>query len=146
MHKMYVRSIIEKSSKEDMEKLEEMFDKAVDHLKECDHELYKDMEMELYEIVNGKKISLEMAEKWVQNMIPAHQHFTIEETTNAMRQYGYNCDQVDFYVVANMIFNDFYDVVKDNDELTYRLAYDWLNDKDAVDDKLYCYWKYIVSK
>ena len=53
MHKMYVEKIIAKANKEDMIKLEEVFDKAVEHIKECDPDLYDCLELELYEILKN---------------------------------------------------------------------------------------------
>ena len=43
---MYVEKIIAKANKEDMIKLEEVFDKAVEHIKECDHDLYDCLELD----------------------------------------------------------------------------------------------------
>ena len=87
-----------------------------------------------------------MAEEWVSNMKPKHEHWTIEETTNAMQKMGYSCDKIEFYVVANMTYNDYYNIVKDDEELALRLAYDWIKDEDAKDNKLYEYWKHIIKK
>ena len=94
----------------------------------------------------GKKISEEMADKWVKEMQPVGLHWTMEETTNAMSSLGYNFDKVDYFVVANMMYNDYYDLVKDDETLALKLAKDWLDDVDAKKDKLYCYWKHIVKK
>ena len=87
-----------------------------------------------------------MAKKWVKDMQPAGQHWTMEETTGAMQSLNYNVNPIDFYVVANMMYNDYYNLVKEDEELALKLAYDWLNDEDAIEDKLYCYWKNIVKK
>lgn len=78
-------------------------------------------------------------------MQPIGIHWTIEETTNAMQSLGYNFDSVDFFVVANMMYNDYYDLVKDDETLALKLVKDWLDDKDAKEDKLYCYWKHIIK-
>ena len=63
-----------------------------------------------------------------------------------MQTLGYNIDMVDFYVVANMMMNDYNDLLEEDEELALRMAYDWLNDEDAKDNKLYCYWKHIIKK
>ena len=33
-----------------------------------------------------------------------------------------------------------------NEELALKLAFDWLHDEDAKENKLYCYWKHIINK
>lgn len=91
-------------------------------------------------------ISDQMAYDWVHNMKPEHEHWTLDDTTSAMRKMGYNCDRLEFYVVANMMYNDFYDVVKDNQELALSMAYLWLNDEDAKEGKLYNYYKNIPKR
>ena len=57
-----------------------------------------------------------------------------------------NFNDIDFYVVANMMYNDYYDLVKDNEELALKMAYMWLNDEDSVKDKLYEYYKHIPKE
>ena len=87
-----------------------------------------------------------MAEEWVRNMKPKGQHWTMEETTNAMHELGYSLNPIEFYVVANMMYNDYYNLVDTNEELALQLAEDWLDDKDSIEEKLYDYWKYIAKK
>ena len=145
MIRKYIEKIGENRNIEDMEKLGDMLSEIIHETKESHPEIYEKYKIELYEMAYGKKISEEMADKWVKDMKPIGIHWTMEETTNAMQNLGYNCNATDFYVVANMMYNDYYDLVKDDEELALKLAYDWLNDKDAKKDKLYCYWKYIIE-
>lgn len=144
--KEMIHKIIDSGNTEKMYKLNEMLDDLICDLKETDPEKYKEYKMCLYEMAYGKVLNEEMAEKWVKDMKPVGLHFTMEETTNAMRQMGYNCDQLDYFVACNMMYNDYFKTVKDDNELTFKLAYEWLDDEDAVKDKLYDYWKYIVKK
>lgn len=72
-----------------------------------------------------------MAKEWVSNMQPKHEHWTYDETTGAMQSMGYNCDKIDYYIVSNMMYNDHYDIVKDDEELALKMAYHWLKDEDA---------------
>lgn len=145
MIKTYINKIVQNGKQEDMEELGDIFSDVMYELKEYDEEDYKEYKSELYEMAFGKKISQEMADKWVKEMQPIGIHWTIEETTNAMQSLGYNFDSVDFFVVANMMYNDYYDLVKDDETLALKLAKDWLDDKDAKEDKLYCYWKHIIK-
>ena len=100
----------------------------------------------LYELAFGKTVNEEMTEEWVKGMKPIGKHWTKEQTTEAMNSIGYSLDPVQFYIVANMMYNDHYDNVKENEELSLKLAKDWLADEDAKQDKLYCYWKHIIKR
>lgn len=142
----YINKIGETNDREKMEELGDMLEELVLELKESHHEVYDKYKNELYELAYGKTISKEMATEWVKSMKPVGEHWNIEATTSAKESLGYVVDSIDFYVVANMIYNDYYDIVKDNETLALELAKDWLNDEDAIEDKLYCYWKHIVKK
>ena len=145
MIRKYIEKIGENKKTEDMEKLGDMLSEIIYTMKEPHHELYEKYKIELYEMAYGKKINEEMADKWVKEMKPAGLHWTIEETTNVMQSLGYKFDKIDFYVVANMMYNDYFDLVKDNEELALKMAKDWLDDEDAKENKLYCYWKHIAK-
>jgi hypothetical protein len=145
---MKIKELIEKigSNKniEDMYKLGVLLEESIYKIKDYDENAYCELKMKLYEMAYGKKLNQETAEEWVKSMQPVGQHWTINETTDAMRQMGYNLDIIDFYVVANMMYNDHYDSVRENEPLALKLAYEWLNDTDAKECKLYNYWKYIT--
>ena len=145
MIRKYIEKIGEKRNVEDMEKLGDILSDIIYETKEAHPELYEKYKLELYEMAYGKKISEEMGEKWVKEMQPVGLHWTMEETTNAMQSLGYSFNTVDFFIVANMMYNDYFDLVKDDETLALKLAKDWLDDKDAKEDKLYCYWKYIIK-
>ena len=142
----YINKIVINGKQEDMEELSNMLDDLICELKEERPKLYKKYKDELYEMANGKILNEEIAYKWVNNMKPEGEHWTIEETTNAMKQMGYNLNNIDFYVVANMMYNDYYGLVKEDEELALKLSYMWLNDEDSVKDKLYEYYKYIPKE
>jgi hypothetical protein len=63
-----------------------------------------------------------------------------------MQGLGYACDKLEYWVVSNMMYNDYYNLVKDDEKLALQLAKDWLDDEDSVKCKLYEYWKHIVQK
>ena len=145
MIRKYIEKIGENRNVDDMQKLGDMLSEIIYETKEIHPEIYHKYKTELYEMAYGKKISEDMADKWVKDMKPVGIHWTIDETTNAMQSLGYNFDKIDFYVVANMMYNDYFDLVRDDETLALKLARDWLNDEDAKENKLYCYWKYIVN-
>ena len=142
----YIKKIIDNGKQEDMEELSEMLEDTIYKLKEIDPKCYKKYKMKLYEMAYGKVLTEEMAYNWVQEMKPKHEHWTMEETTNAMASLGYNCNKIDYYVVANMMYNDYYNLVKDDEELALKMAYMWLDDEDAVKDKLYEYYRHIPKE
>lgn len=112
-------------------------------VKETDEHLYKHIKGELYEMVHGKHITHSIAEEWVESMHPVGQYWSMQDTTKVMYELGFNHDEVEFYVVANMLKNDYNNVLDDG--MILNLAHYWLDDKDAKDDKLYEYWKHIVK-
>lgn len=145
MIRKYIDKIADNGKIEDMKELGDMLSEVIYEMKDVHPEEYHEYKMELYEMAYGKKINEETAEKWIKEMKPIGMHWTKEETTNAMQSLGYNVDTTDFFVVANMMYNDYYDLAKEDETLALKLAYDWLRDEDAKEDKLYCYWKHIVK-
>ena len=144
--KKYIEKIGEKRNIEDMQKLGDMLGDLIYDLKDSHYEMYEKYKTCLYEMAYGKILNEDMAHEWVESMKPKHEHWTIEETTNAMNSLGYNCNAIEYYVVSNMIYNDYYNIVKDDEEMALKLAYMWLNDENAKKDKLYEYYKHIVKE
>lgn len=145
--KEYISKIVDKGSPADMHKLSCILEDLIDDMKEEHYDKYCEYKVKLYEILNGEKLTDELSKKWVAHMEPAGEHWTMEETTNAKNALMYSdVNNLDFYVVANMMYNDYYDIVKDDETLALRLARDWLKDTDAKDNKLYEYYKHIAEK
>lgn len=143
MHKHYLEKIDFNHHKYD---IIDIIDMLMCEIVEEAPELYEHVEGLLYEHAYGKVISSDIAHKWVNSMKPVGEHWSLEETTQAMRNLGYSLDDLSFYVVANMMYNDYRDLVASDDVLALRLAKDWLDDEDAKDCKLYEYWKHIIRK
>lgn len=143
MHKKYMHDIDFAKHKES---LMDVIDMLMCEVKEEEPELYKHIECTLYEDAYGKKINEEMAHQWVRLMQPVGMHWTMEETTGAMKSLGYSLNSIEFYVVANMMYNDYYGIVKEDETLALKLAKDWLDDKDAKECKLYEYWKHVIKR
>jgi hypothetical protein len=110
----------------------------------------------LYEDAFGTRITKDIAEEWVHSML-AHdtadgQKWTMENTT----EYGnkVNIDwtrysKVDFYIVMNMMYSDYYRTAKTinmaSDNMFFaNLSKDWLCDSDVSEDKLYKYYFDVV--
>ena len=46
----------------------------------------------------------------------------------------------DIYLVANSLYNDYHEILDDNDEMYAKMTKLWLNDADSVEDKIYQYF------
>lgn len=144
MHKITIKKIIDNN---DLSKLETLAYKTIDILdclEKLDENKYAEYELDIYEILNGKKISEVIAIDWVENMQPYGMKWTQEETTRYLHDKNWNLDPIDFFVVVNMMFNDYNEVILDNTDLALELAKNWLQDSDVKENKLYNYYKYIV--
>lgn len=77
-------------------------------------------------------------------------HWTLEQVRQVMQQHGITSDLVEFWVVMNMLYSDGALVAKrynvDNPSYFADLAKAWLDDKDAHEDKLARYYKYISER
>lgn len=93
------------------------------------------------------------AEQWVARMQNTDgstgQHWSFEQAGQIMAQKKIDCDPVQFYAALNAVYSDFYTVAKkygvSNIEFFADLAKAWLDDKDAVPDKLAAYYQYVVK-
>lgn len=104
----------------------------------------------------GSRMTREKADKWIRSMKnPEGKPLQVVPYTEIQRiapNYGVEGENkmVEFWVVVNMVKSDYQDVGKkyagDAVDFYAALAKDWLEDKDAVDDKLAMYKKYIVDK
>jgi hypothetical protein len=67
------------------------------------------------------------------------EHWNYETTSKVLTQKGYDFRNCDWYYVLNMIYSDYYKVGR-SDDVYIELAYDFLNDKDAPEDKAKRYY------
>ena len=90
----------------------------------------------------------EDAKEWAKHMNPPAR-WTMDQTTAVMNQNGYNHKPCEFWVVMNMLFSDYgKTMIKNNmdkPEVWAALAHDFLDDGDAVEDKVGRYWRDIVK-
>lgn len=95
----------------------------------------------------------QMAEEWVSQMRNADgtrgPHFSMDKAKEVMKQYNVDCDPLEFYVVINSLYSDYDQALKKNNastlELYACLAKAWIEDQDAVPDKLAAYYTYVVK-
>jgi len=116
----------------------------------------------LYEKAYDKVLTKEVADEWVKSMsIPdmsdrsTGMKWSCEQTTDVGNKINVNwkdIDKVEWYIVMNMMYSDFYQVFKtierQDDAILYgRMAKAWLYDDDVENchDKLFNYYFYVVK-
>lgn len=76
-------------------------------------------------------------------------HWTMEQTTEAMKKHNLDFDPAEWYAVLNSIYSDYCEALKKNNASTMdtyvALAKAWLEDEDAVKDKAAAYFAYVVK-
>ena len=136
-----IQIIIDNGNIEDMHKLSDMLEDTMEIIHEYDEECYKKYEMELYKMAYGEKLNKQMAEEIVQKMQPYGMHWTIQQTSQLQQQYGINnVRDIDFFVVMNSAYNDYYNVFEDNIEKYIKFSLDFIQDEDAKEGKVFVYF------
>lgn len=142
--KKYIAKIIENSSSEDMEKLSDMLDSLICDLKEKNPLLYKKYKDELYCMAYGPKINDDIAKDIIKKI---GEHWSYEETENVRNKYDYDdLEPLDFYVTMNMAYSDFKEVFDDDLDLYAKFSKSFIDDKDAVEGKLYYYFSLMLKE
>ena len=142
---METRSYVEKIiASDNQEKKDKLIDIMCDMMKCLSEEHKEKYEVKIYELSEGKILNEEKAGMLISAMKPNGQKWTLEETNGVKAQFGYeDIRPVDFWIVMNSAWNDFYDLFKDNVEYYAKYSYDFIKDEDAVDDKVYYYFTMI---
>ena len=148
----YIEKIVDNGKIEDMEELSDMLEDTMEIIKDYDEKCYKDFEMKLYTLANGKVLTDNMKRKWVKEMRPMSK-WTEEEVKNIVSQYGLEVPYMSAFVILNMLYSDMKSAFGDgNDEESLkrylRGTSDWYFDEDAKvdgEEKLFNYKMYIVE-
>ncbi len=130
------------------QQLKEFLHEQLDDLKEYDHELYEDMECDLYLKIHGPHFTSWKYEKAVagmENEDGSHgPHWSVSQITDYARNHGVSFskfNEYDFAFAMNMAFSDYYGSVQDTTETYFRIAKAFLDDKDAPEGKAFLYYK-----
>lgn len=100
------------------------------------------------------RMTKEMADEWMNGLQNEDgtrgPHWKIEQVKQVMAQKGISMDPVQFFVILNAIYSDYYKVLKkhgvgDKLDVYVDLACAWLNDKDAVPEKAAAYYEHVVK-
>lgn len=132
--------IIEKNKTEDISKLQDMLDNLICDLKGQKPELYKEYKKELYELAYGKVILEDKAKEIVENMKPYGEHFKLEEAKRIKEEHSIKHSASDIYLVINSLYNDYHEILGEDNDTYIKMTKLWLNDTDSVEDKVYQYF------
>lgn len=142
--KRMMNAIIKNGKEEDMEMLGDMFVDLAYNVKYCDHEKFKDIKYKLYKMAYGHHLTEETAKKWVSKMENKDgsygEHWSMEQTTPLAGKHNHN----DWYAILNSVYSDYFNP-KFSTEDYVRLANDWIDDEDSVEDKIVQYYFYVVK-
>lgn len=102
----------------------------------------------------GGELSDEDAVMWTERMKNSDgstgPHFSREQARQMMQQKKLDADPTKFWVTLNMIYSDFCGAAKklgvNTPDFYAAMADAWLNDKDAVENKLAAYYRHVVKR
>lgn len=134
-----------------LEQLKTFIDWSLCELKYKDHDMYEELELELYKEVYGCHFNEWKLKKAVEEFKnedgTTGAHWTLEETNSVARQYGIefvSINQYDRNYTLNMIYSDYYGSISNDIQVYVKLAKKFLQDKDAPQGKAFKY--YIAMK
>lgn len=152
MPEQYIDKIIMSTDDQKMHSLKNVLLDIITYTKYNNPDIYEKIECDLYEIAEGKILSMQKAQEWVNNMIPKAK-WSIKDIEKLINSNKISMPLVPAYTIMNMLYSDFSDVL--GEEMTEEIidryikaAEDWYYDEDARNTeqaKLYMYWKNIVN-
>ena len=138
-----IKKHIDDATEEDMELLTTKTDKFVEEVREHHPDLVEHYLMKVDLILNPH-FSSETAKYAVSKLKnkdgTTGEHWSYETTCKVLSDKSFDFKRCDWYYVLNMIYSDYYKTGR-SDETYIELAYDFLEDKDAPEDKAKRYYK-----
>ena len=127
-----VKKLAENATKADMETLTELTGDFLEKIRAKEPEV--DKLITKIDLMLNPDFTKETAEYAVSKMKNEDGteggHWDYDTTTSVMKSKGYDFNPCDWYYVLNMVYSDYFS--KDQpDEYYFKLAYDFLKDKDA---------------
>lgn len=121
----------------------EMFDE----LRENNHKMYDDLEIQLYKEIHGYHFTdwlLDKATRYMVNEDGSYgPHWNLEQTSRAAENAGIkfkDYNEYDWNYVMNMIYSDYYGSVPDDTNVYIKMSIKFLQDKDAPEGKALQYY------
>lgn len=116
----------------------------------------EDYERETKEYVKSERtgrLTREDAEEWTRHMKNADgsrgEHWNYDQTEHVRKQHGYDCNPTAFYAAMNMAYSDYYNTAQEfglnNPDFYAKIAHDFLDDEDAVPNKIAVYRECIAK-
>ena len=147
----YIDKIIKQGTNEDMHCLKKILVKSLHEVEEHNPDMYKDFEMKLYILANGEVLTDEVKNEWVEHMEPKAK-WTKSEVESVINARGISIPVSSAYVIMNMLYSDFKDVLGSGNDNTLNnyvnLMNLWYNDIDAEhsqEHKLFKYYYNVVK-
>lgn len=127
-----VKKLAENATKADMETLTELTGNFLEKIREKEPEV--DKLITKIDLMLNPDFTKETAEYAVSKMKNEDGteggHWDYDTTTSVLKSKGYDFNPCDWYYVLNMVYSDYFS--KDQpDDYYFKLAYDFLKDKDA---------------
>ena len=130
------------------EQLKSFLRHQLDELKEYDHDLYEEMECDLYLTIYGPHFTewkYEKAVSKLQNADGSHgPHWSLSDIVGYAKNKGVvfsSYNEWDFAYAMNIVYSDYYGSIPDTTESYYKVAKAFLDDKDAPEGKAWFYYK-----
>ncbi len=130
------------------EQLKSFLRHQLDELKEYDHDLYDEMECDLYLTIYGPHFTewkYEKAVSKLQNADGSHgPHWSVSDITNYAKSHGIeftHFNEWDFAYAVNVMYSDYYDTVPNTVDTYMKMAKAFLTDKDGPEGKAWFYYK-----
>ncbi len=103
MYRKLIDKVIASNDLDKLKQIAELEIDTIDILKEYSKKDYKSIETDLYEIVEGKVITKEMAIDWVESMKPKAK-WTYDEIESLKKSYDIDMPTTVIYVIMNMLY------------------------------------------
>lgn len=150
--KKMIQKIVDDGDRHEMEELSDILEDVTKMVRDYDEKEGKKIEMQLYEMAYGKRLTDDMKREWVEQMRPSAR-WTEEEAMQIASDYGIEMPYLSFYVLINKMYSDERKAFEDDDEQSTLRRYidganGWYYDSDTTNTeeaKLFCYWMYIVN-
>lgn len=139
MHKHLLEQIKNRKLNEDVDCLTDLLEMLLDKAKEEHPKFYEHIETKLYEMIYGKTLTHEKAEKAIMNMRPYRMHWSEEEVEEVLKEHNIDLPIIDAWVVMNMAYNDFHEMFKEDLEMYLEYTKLFIKDEDAKPGKVYTY-------
>lgn len=132
-YKEIVSTLSNSASKQDMETLTDITDHFIEEVRKSHPDDVNKLITKI-DLMLNPKFTKETAEYAVSKMKNEDGteggHWDYDTTTSVLKSKGYDFNPCDWYYVLNMVYSDYF--AKDQpDDYYFKLAYDFLKDKDA---------------